>query len=225
MKLESLLLAMVLRHALRRPGQKGRHAREWPAIPTDDEVIDAIRRVPAHFATTYAYSGHIDLNAFFTVLFGGDTTGSETGALTLQSIDWGADGGTAPTVSGWVHAAAVAAASGNWLIADPDPFQAMGDAIFSPGFTMGTTHKVKLFAVINSDLVNSATIINGASAGTTLFDGTASHGVTVEPGGIAFIYDPNGTRSGALTTTSNDKMTVSVSGGAPSLEVLIAYGL
>ncbi len=219
------MMAMVLRHALRKPGQKGRPARAFPAIPTDDEVIDAIRRVPAHFATTYTYSGHIDLAASFAVLFGGDSSGSQSAGLTQQSIDWAADAGNAPTVSGWVHAAAVAAAAGNWLVADADPFGSMGDAVFSPGFTMGTTHKIKLFAVINSDSTYSATIINGASAGTTFFDGTASHGVTVEPGGIVFIYDPTGARSGALTTTSNDKMTVSVSGGAPSLEVLIAYGL
>ncbi len=210
--------------------QQRTKAARRPAInldrwPTDDEVADTIRSVPGHFATTYTYSGQLTLAASFAVLFGGDTSGSASGSINTQSVTFATDGGTAPTISGWVYGATVIAAAGNWLIADPDPFQGQGDSIFSPGFTMGTTHKVKLFIIINNDPTNSITIINGAMAGTTLFDGSASHGTTVEPGGVHLTYDAAGTRSGALTTTTNDKLTLSVGGGSPSLEVLIGYGL
>ncbi len=223
MKDAILLLARQQRR--RRPARAPRPAVALDRWPTDDEVIDAIRSVPGHFATTYTYSGQLTLTASLQVLFGGDTSGTYTGAIAQEVIAFDVDGGTVPTLSGFVHGATVTAAAGNWLIADPDPFQGQGDATFSPGFTMGTTHKVKLFIIVNNDATNAITIINGGSAGTTLFDGTASHGTTVEPGGIHLTYDPTGARSGALTTTTNDKLTVSVGGGTPSLEVLIGYGL
>ncbi len=193
--------------------------------PSDDEVADQIRSVPPHYATTYSLSGQMDFNASFAASASGDATGSIASALTGISVPWDVDGGTVPTVSAWVHGTVVAAA-GNWLIANSDPFQGMGDAAFQPpGFTVSNTHKVKLLVIINNDTTNYVTIVNGAAAGTTLFGGTANTGIIVEPGGFNAFYDPTGALSGALTTGTNDKMTVSVSAGAPSLEVLIGYGL
>ncbi len=220
--LRDILLELVLRRVhLKQTKQLPSHASVWP---TDDEVQEAIRSLPPHYADTYTLGGQLDLTASFSASASGDSTGNLSAAL-AQSLTWDVDGGTAPTVSGWVHGSNVAAAAGNWLLANSDPFQSQGDAGFQPpGFSISNTHKVKLLIVVNNDTANNVTIVNGSANGTTLFDGTNTHGQKIEPGGIYLHYDPTGALSGALTSGSNDKLTLSVSAGAPPLEVLIGYG-
>ncbi len=226
---DMLLRAFLVRQAFRllrqrRPQPRPRGSMHDLRAATDDEVCDLIRSLPAHYADTYTLAAQLDLTATFSAVASGDNTGNLSASI-IQSLTFDVDGGTVPTVSAWVHGTVVAAA-GNWLIADPDPFQSQGNAVFQPPlFAMSTTHKLKFLYVANNDGTYAVTMINGASAGTTIFDGTASHGNKIEPGGFFLDYDPAGIKSGALTTTTNDKITLSVAGGTPSLEVLMGFGL
>jgi hypothetical protein len=173
-------------------------------------------------AASAVYSGSISLTAQLQAILGTDLSGSQVGKF-LRSLSFSASGGAAPTLTGFVHAAAVVCAAGDWLLADAsDPFQSMGDAQYSQGFAPAGA-KPKLITVANLDTVNTITVKRGAANGLTLFD-TAGAGQVIQPGGFLFFYDPTGATCGALTTGSNDKLTIAVSGGSPNAEVLIGYG-
>jgi hypothetical protein len=96
----------------------------------------------------------------------------------------------------------------------------MGDAAYSEGFTVAGS-KLKFLLIENLDATQTITVIQGAAAGLPIF-AAAGDGVAIAPGGIHMFYNPAGTA--ALTTTSNDKLTVSVSGGSPTFRLVAAYG-
>lgn len=172
-------------------------------------------------ATTATYSGSLNINAQANAALSVDQLGSSY-VQDLISITFAASGGTAPTISGFFRGVAVCAA-GDWLLAHAtDPLQSMGDATYSTGFTVASS-KLKLLLVQNLDSTNTITIIQGAINGLTIFD-AASHGVKIGPGGIWLFYDKAGSLSGALTTGSNDKLTISVSAGSPNAQVSCYYG-
>ena len=50
----------------------------------------------------------------------------------------------------------------------------------------------------------------------------AGDAFTIQPGGTYFLDIPNGTA--ALTTGTNDGLTISVSGGSPNATVVAVYG-
>lgn len=171
-------------------------------------------------ALTTTYSGSLSLAIALRSAFGGDYSGGQEAEERL-SVTFAAAGGTAPTLSGFLMGTADAAA-GDWLLAHAtDPFQGMGDATYSAGFTVAGT-KLKLLYIKNEDATNSVTIIRGAANGLPIF-AAAGDGLTILPGGVLLLYDPAGLTA-ALTTTSNDKLTLSVSGGSPDLTVLCGYG-
>ena len=170
-------------------------------------------------SVTTTYSGSVSLALRLAAALSGDRTGSEV-ATASDSITFAAAGGDAPTLSGFLSGTA-AAAAGDWLLAHAtDPLQGMGDAAYSEGFAVAGT-KLKLLYIKNNNSTNSATIARGATNGLPLFD-TAGDSITLAPGDIFLFYKKAGTA--ALTTGSNDKLTVSVSGGTPSLTVVAAYG-
>ena len=139
----------------------------------------------------------------------------------LQSLTWAASGGDAPTISGWLYGATVTCAAGDWLLAHAtDPFQSMGDSTYPTGFTVASS-KLKLIYVRNTDATNTITIARGAANGLPIFD-AAGDSITLAVGDIFLYYKKAGTA--ALTTGSNDKLTISVGAGSPTCEVAVFYG-
>jgi hypothetical protein len=170
-------------------------------------------------ANVYTYSGNLSLSALLKVVFTGDQAGTISADVS-KPLTFAASGGDA-VITGFFKGDATCAA-GDWLMAHAsDPLQAMGTAVYSPGFTVAGS-KLKLLYVENLDATNSITIARGATNGLAIFD-TAGDSVTIKPGGFRVWYDPAGI-TGALSTGSNDKATVSVSGGSPTAKVVAMYG-
>jgi hypothetical protein len=172
-------------------------------------------------ATVRSYGGNLGLTLLAQYLASVDGAGGE--AINLRkSLTFAAAGGDAPTLSGWVYASEITAAAGDWLIAHAsDPFQGMGDAAYSPGFAPAGAKVKLLYILADGDNTETITIARGATNGFPLFD-AANDSVTLAAGDFLLRYWQAG--SAALTTTSNDKLTVSVSGAGPLLSVLILYG-
>jgi hypothetical protein len=173
-------------------------------------------------AVTGSPSGKTTLNIELANAFSGDRGGDEKTNEALQTITWVASGGT-PTISGWVKGT-ITAAAGDWLMAHAtDPFGTMGDATYCTGGAPSPgVSKLKMLYVRNTHATESITVAQGAASGLPGIFAAAGDGVIVQPGGIFLWYDPDGTA--ALTTTSNDKLTISVSSGSPSGVVIAAYG-
>ena len=170
-------------------------------------------------ASTIAYSGSLSITALLTAALSGEKTGSETARI-AKSITFAATGGTAPTLSGWFIGTGTAAA-GNILLAHAtDPLQGMGAETYSQGFTVAGT-KLKILILENLDTTNSITFTRGAANGLPIFD-AASDAITLAPGDVFVYFKKAGTA--ALTTGSNDKLTVSVSAGSPTFRILVGYG-
>lgn len=170
-------------------------------------------------ALTTALSGTVQLNTNFKSDYSGDRTGNEQIGDPI-SLAFAAAGGDAPTISGFFKGTATCAA-GDWLLAHAsDPLGSMGNAGYNQGFTVAGT-KLKFFYVRNTDTTNSITIARKTSAGLPIFDADGDS-VTLAPGDVFMFFKKAGTA--ALTTTTNDGLTISVSGGAPTCIVMAAYG-
>lgn len=167
---------------------------------------------------TTTLSGTLSLTAALRSTLSGDLSGYEAAALS-EALTFAAAGGDAPTISGFFQGTAVGAA-GDWLLAHAsDPLQGMGNARYNSEFTVAGT-KLKLLFVKNNDSSNSVTISRGTN-GLPIFDASGDS-ITLAPGDFFLFYKKAGT--GVLTTGSNDKLTIAVSGGTPNLAVLAAYG-
>lgn len=168
----------------------------------------------------YAYSGSIGLYLNALVTADGDPI---TGNMRLQeALDatLAAAGGSAPTISGFL-AGEITAAAGDLLLAHAtDPFQGMGSEAYSPGFTPASS-KIKALYIRNTDDTNTITIARGATNGLPIFD-AAEDSITLAAGDCFFYYKKAGTA--ALTTGSNDKLTISVGAGSPTADVVVIYG-
>lgn len=170
-------------------------------------------------ATTVTYSGSLAINALFQALLTVEKTGSEQ-AKYSKSITFAAAGGTAPTLSGFLIGTGTAAAGDLLLAHATDPFQGMGDAAYSEGFTVAGT-KLKLLILENLDSAINIAFSRGALNGLPVFD-AAGDALTLTPGGILVYYNQAGTA--ALTTGSNDKLTVAPASGAPTFRLMAGYG-
>ena len=170
-------------------------------------------------ATTATYSAGLKIDGYASAALGTDRSGSEIDRI-FENIVFAAAGGTAPTISGFFKGTATCAA-GNWLLAHAtDPLQGMGDAGYSEGFTVASS-KLKLLMVKNTDTTNSITLSRGTTNGLPIFD-AADDAITLAPGDVFFFYKKAGTA--ALTTGSNDKLSITVSAGSPTCEVRAWYG-
>lgn len=170
-------------------------------------------------ALTTTLSGSLRIEPNFKSAFSGDRSGEEQ-INDAQVILFAASSGDAPTLTGFFKGTATCAA-GDWLLAHAsDPLGSMGNAGYNQGFTVDGS-KLKFFYVRNTDSTNSITITRKTSSGLPIFnaDGDA---VTLAPGDIFMFYKKAGTA--ALTTTSNDGLTISVSAGNPTCIVIAAYG-
>lgn len=170
-------------------------------------------------ATTYTYGGSAEITVSGQASASADLTGTISASLTA-ALEFAAAGGTAPTVSGFLRGDGIAAAGDLLLAHATDPLQGMGDSGYSPGFTVAGS-KLKLLMITNTDSTNSITITRKTAAGLPIFDADGD-AITLAPGDVFFFYKQAGTA--ALTTTTNDGLTISVSGGAPTFSLIALYG-
>lgn len=173
-------------------------------------------------ATTNTVSGSLSLSALFRNLFTGDTVGIRQGEITFSAdFEDTADLPDIIGMSGFIHSESVVCAAGDWRLATTsDPFGSMDDAQLHD--VTVTSKPVVCVVIVNTDETNSITVKRGATNGLPIFD-TAGAGVTIGPGGCHVFLDPTGAVTSAVTA-ANDKLTISVSGGAPVAEVLIVFG-
>lgn len=172
-------------------------------------------------ALTTAYSGSLQRIINFLNQFSGDRDGNESAAYRIQT-NFAAAGGNAPTISGFLKGNLVVAAGDILLAHATDPFQSMGDAAYSTGFAVAGS-KLKYLYIEHTDTSgsNTFTVTRKASVGLPIFD-TAGDSVTLSPGDTFERLFKAG--AGALTTGSNDALTLSVSGGSPGALIIAAYG-
>jgi hypothetical protein len=166
---------------------------------------------------TRTYAGSVNLGIALSVSKSGDVTGKDSAALTAALAFAAA---VAPTISGFLSGVFVAAAGDLLLAHATDPLQAMGDAAYSDGFTVAGS-KLKFLFIRNNDGTNSVTISRGATNGLPVFD-AAGDSVTLGPGDWFLFFKKAGTA--ALVTGTNDKLTIAVSGGTPSCDIVAVYG-
>jgi hypothetical protein len=172
-------------------------------------------------AVTNVVSGSLSLALTLRRVASGDESGTVLSQIS-ETRNFGATASLPETIEadGYLYGTVVAAA-GDWLLAHAsDPFQGMGDATYSGGFAPAGK-KVKAICIVNNDTANSVTL-TPKTGNPFLLLGAAGDLITIQPGGVFLLTIPEG--SAALTTTTNDGITVAVEGGTPSLEVLIAYG-
>ena len=170
-------------------------------------------------AVTTAFSGSANISLEAIATFTVDRTGAQRSAIN-KAITFAASGGTAPTISGWVYGTLTCAAGDLLMAHATDPFGTMGNADYAPGFTVASS-KLKLFYFENTDSTNTITVARGATAGLPIFD-AANDSITLDAGGLFLWFLKAG--SAALTTTSNDKLTIAVGGGSPTAICLALYG-
>lgn len=171
-------------------------------------------------AASYTVTGSLQISMQANASGSGDVAGtlqcSESDAFTFASA-----GGTAPTISGWVNGELSLSSATDLLVAHAtDPFQGAGDAsYFPPGFSVASS-KLKAIRIKNTHASASCDVQMGASNGLPIFK-AASDGLTLAPGDEFVLFIKAGTA--ALTTTSNDKLTLTPSASC-TLEVTLIYG-
>lgn len=171
-------------------------------------------------ATTTSYSGETLLQHEYRVNFSADSEGSRVARVT-DRLTWAATGGTGPTLSGWLKGTFTPAAGDILLAHATDPLQGMGDSVYSDGFTVAGS-KVKGIWLRNNDATQSFTVARGALNGADIFD-AAGDSITLAPGNQLWLFFKAG--KSALTTGSNDKLTISVTGAhTTASDILVIYG-
>lgn len=171
-------------------------------------------------ATTAAYSGNLNLTLEARNVFSVDSLGGRS-IKEAQAIVLAAAGGSAPTISGWLNGSLAINAAGDILLAHAsDPFQGLGDAAYSDGFAPAGA-KIKALLIVNTSATQNLAVARAALNGLTLFDG-ASDAVTLAPGDVLLIYRKAG--GDALTTGSNDGLTLTPSATGATADVTVIYG-
>lgn len=168
---------------------------------------------------SYTYSGNFGLNLNAQALADAGYSGSISLIETLSAV-FAAAGGSAPTLSGFLKGTITAAAGDLLLAHATDPFQSMGSAEWSPGFTVASS-KLKLLYIKNLHASIAIAVARKATNGLPVFD-AASDAVTITAGGVFLYYNPAGTA--ALTTGSNDALTITPASGSPTATVVAFYG-
>lgn len=170
-------------------------------------------------STSYAYDGHIDIDILLRTLLTGDVAGN-LGSKQRDNLLLRATGGAA-SITGYVYGDITVSAGDILLAHATDPFQAMGASSYSPGFTVAGS-KLKLIYVKNtSPTALSFSLARKSTNGLPIFD-AASDAVTLAQDDIFFRFIPAGTA--ALTTGSNDGLTLTPVSGSPTARVIVAYG-
>lgn len=168
----------------------------------------------------YTYAGTLQLSITATATASGDPVSGVHSLAESLTATLAASGGSAPTITGFL-AGSITCAAGDLLLAhDTDPFQAMGSDSYSAGFSPAGT-KIKAIYFRNTDSTNTITISRGAANGLPIF-AAAEDAITLAAGDAFFRYIKAG--SAALTTGTNDKLTIAVGAGAPTADVVVIYG-
>lgn len=171
-------------------------------------------------ATTYSYSGSLIMTLLGLVTFSGDTTGAQQ-TKTSVNVTFDPSTGDSPTISGYLAGSLSFSGSVDMLLADStDPMQGAGNAAYSPGFTVASS-KLKAIYIKNTSASASITVARGAAAGLPIFD-AASDAITIPPSGIIYLQFNAGTA--ALSTTTNDKLTITSSSGTATGDLVVFYG-
>ena len=169
------------------------------------------------------YSGSLLLDPDFGQRLSGDAQGGPQLPDLRLLQQWDHDGGDDPHFGGWLYGSLTIAAGGDLLLAHAtDPLQGFGDALYSDGLTVAGK-KLKLLYVRNTHASANFTLKRATANGLPVFD-DADSGVTLSPGGIFLWTDPGGDAIGALTTGSNDALSLALPGTASSAVLLAVYG-
>lgn len=171
-------------------------------------------------AKTVTYSGEIVIKGLVKMALSGDAVGDER-AVQEWLYTLAAAGGTAPTISGVLCTSFTVDTSGAILIAHAtDPTQGFGSATYSQGFAPAGT-KVKAIGIKNTGATNSLVVTRTASVGFALFD-AAADAMTIAPGDCFFRTYKAG--SAALSTGSNDSITLAPSADTTTCALIVIYG-
>lgn len=174
-------------------------------------------------ATTRTYSGALQFFPRFQMALSGDAAGGAETPPTLRLAQtWNDAGGDDPSLSGWLYGEITVSAGDILLAHATDPFGSMGDAVYSDGLTVAGK-KLKLLYLRNTDDANSVTVARKSSNGLPIF-AAASDAIVLSPGSSFLYTDLGGDVAGALTTGSNDALTLTPSAGNPVLALLAVYG-
>jgi hypothetical protein len=172
-------------------------------------------------ATSTVYSGRLAVDLLLQAVLSGDKAGVEKTPDDLGlSVRFGAAGGDAPTLSGFLHGEGSISGATTLLLAHAsDPFQGAGDASYSEGFTVAGS-KLKVLALINTGSVN-LTVARAASNGLPILDANGD-ALTLDPGGMLLLYRPAGTV--ALATGTSDGLTITPASGTGNFQLAAGYG-
>jgi hypothetical protein len=157
-------------------------------------------------------------NPSFRLQFSGDKSGQETFDDPL-SVTFAGSGGTAPTYTAVLKGTiSISGATDYLLAAATAPFGS-----YSTGAAVSGVLKLKYLRIRHSSGSGNLLIARGAANGLAIF-AAASDGITIGPTGLFEWYDRDGGITGVLTTTSNDKLTLTPSAGTVGAVILAAYG-
>lgn len=171
-------------------------------------------------ATTNTYSGNVSLTGELRTAYSVDSTGGRSAKFT-ESLVFDPAGGDAPTISGYLNGTlALSGAVDCLLAAASDPLQGAGDAAYSDGFSPAGA-KIKLLRIKCTDATHGFTVARKATNGVDLFE-AASDAVRLMPGDVLLLYRKAG--GGALSTGSNDGLTLTPLSGSPTGEITVVYG-
>lgn len=166
-------------------------------------------------STTRTHSGTLKIDSVARVMQTGDEEGTLEGRH-LKNVTYSAAGGSAPTISGYLVGTVSPAIGTDYLLAAATaPFGA-----YAPGFVVAGT-KIKEIIFYNTDTTYSVVVARKAANGAPILDATLDS-VTLQPGAQFVLTFPAGTA--ALTTGSNDGITLTPSGGTPAVFILVKYG-
>lgn len=170
-------------------------------------------------AVTPTFSGtHVSYPSF-RIAKSGDKGGADTYDEQV-SVTWAVTGGTAPTGEGVLNGSLSVTGAQDILLAHAtDPLQACGDSTYSEGFAPAGK-KLKYLRIRNTHATASLKVERGTN-GLPVFDATGDS-ITIPAGGYVEWYFPAGTA--ALTTGSNDKLTLTPSTGTMTGEIIAVYG-
>lgn len=179
--------------------------------------IVTIALASALCATTYTFSGKYNMTLEGKLLFGGDKAGEEKVTAT-QGISLTPS--TAPTITGFLKGTFSVSGGTDLLLAHAtDPLQGAGDAQYSSGFTVaGSKIKLLYIEVLTGAIL---TVARASSNGLTLLS-AASDAIPLTIGDILQIYRKAG--GDALTTGSNDALTLTPSAGTITGTIVVLYG-
>jgi hypothetical protein len=179
--------------------------------------------VGAGMSITRTFSGSLDINAVAKDTLSGDIAGTESIVRAL-SIAFAASGGSAPTISGFITGAvATSTTPADLLLAHATNIFVNfgGTATYSTGFTVAGS-KVKLLLLENLDTTNSITVTTPHLHSFPIIQAADQSLRDLGPGDVYLFFAKAG--SAALTTGSNDALTLVSSAGTPQLQVSVLYG-